>query len=155
MSTHHIVQGDGSAADSGTTELELDGHIVMSDDVCVTLPLRFIYRMSDPYVVTLEFPSESADRPPVVWELSRELLWEGIQRPAGPGNVRIWPPRSRLGDGQLSILLKGAGDSALLEIPYSTMRTWLVSDSLTLVPLGTESRLIDWDAVVRRLGSGL
>ncbi|MFF7191948.1 SsgA family sporulation/cell division regulator [Streptomyces sp. NPDC008222] len=154
MSTHHLVQGDGSAADSGTTELELDGHIVMGDDVCLTLPLRFIYRMSNPYVVSLEFPSESDDRPPVIWELSRELLWEGIQRPAGLGDVRLWPSRSRLGGGHLSILLKGAGDSALLEIPFSTIHTWLVSDSLTLIPLGTESRLIDWDAVLQRLRSG-
>lgn len=126
MSTRHIVHGGGFAADSGTTELELDGHLVMCEDSCLTLQLRFVYRMSDPYVVTLEFPSASADLPPVVWEFSRELLWEGIRRPTGLRNVRIWPPCCRCGGGQLRILLKGAGETALLEVPFSTLRTWLV-----------------------------
>ncbi|MEU8757471.1 SsgA family sporulation/cell division regulator [Streptomyces chartreusis] len=151
MSTNHIVQGGGFAADSGTTELELDCHVVMGQDCCLTLRLRFIYRMSDPYVVRLEFPSGSPDLPPVVWELSRELLWEGIRRPAGLGSVRIWPPCCRCGGGQLRILLKEAEETALLEVPFSKLYVWLVSDSFGLVPMGTESRLIEWDAVVRRL----
>jgi hypothetical protein len=155
VSTDHIVRGGGFADDTSTTELEVDAQLFTGEDSCFTLRLRFVYRMNNPYAVTLEVPCACTDLPPVTRELSRELLWEGTWRPAGLGDVRFWPPSCRCGDGQLSLLLMGVETTALLEVPLSTLRTWLVADSFTMVPAGSESRLIDWDTVLEHLRDGL
>ncbi|MET9182984.1 SsgA family sporulation/cell division regulator [Kitasatospora aureofaciens] len=54
----------------------------------VALHTDLVYRSNDPYAI--EMTIQAGGEPPVTWMFSRELLAEGLTRPAGEGDVRIW-----------------------------------------------------------------
>ncbi|KOV76828.1 SsgD protein [Streptomyces sp. NRRL WC-3618] len=50
------------------------------------------YESADPLAVHIVFPAEvSADDTSVTWTFSRLLLEEGLEHPAGIGEVHLWP----------------------------------------------------------------
>ncbi len=101
------------------------------------------YRSSDPYAVQVVFGVD--DGPGVPWVFGRELLVEGLTRPAGTGDVQVFPAS----DGVRLDLSSPAGRARLL-IDARVLSAF-VADTLTAVPLGTESNHLDLDQEVTLL----
>ena len=95
-------------------ERELELSLVLSPEHSIPVPARFSYRTDDPYAVHVTFHLGSDH--PVHWTFARELLVEGVFRPCGYGDVRVWPTRVRDRRVVLMALSSPNGD-ALLEAP--------------------------------------
>ncbi|MFF3920683.1 SsgA family sporulation/cell division regulator, partial [Streptomyces sp. NPDC001852] len=111
------------------------------------LCMRLRYEPADPYVVRAAFFVHSDE--PVEWVLGRDLLADGLEGSAGYADIRIWSAAGR-GDESIYIALGSSGGTALLEVPVQDISSFL-QDTQALVPRGTESGLIDWDAELAHL----
>ncbi|CAL9427384.1 SsgA family sporulation/cell division regulator [Streptomyces sp. enrichment culture] len=127
--------------ESTTVERELEMRLVLSAEQSVPVPARLTYRTSDPYAVHIVFHIGSEN--PVYWTFARELLVEGVFRPCGYGDVRIWPSKA---DGRSVVLmaLSSPDGDALLEAPSSQVSAWLERTLRVVVP-GTEAQLLGID----------
>ncbi|MFD8600463.1 SsgA family sporulation/cell division regulator [Kitasatospora sp. NPDC059646] len=142
MSAPHPLSDPQAAS----TALDLDARIVLGETEHVDIPVRLGYSADDPFAVALEFLGQAAEAG--VWLFGRDLLWEGLQRPAGVGDVRIWPPCPCHGRSSLRIHLQGGDGSVLLDLPARQVRRWLRRETFALVPPGHERGLIDWDGAL-------
>ncbi|OKK07621.1 MULTISPECIES: SsgA family sporulation/cell division regulator [unclassified Streptomyces] len=122
-------------------ERELELNLVLSPERSVPVPARLAYRTDDPYAVHITFHVGS-DRP-VHWTFARELLVEGVFRPCGHGDVRIWPTTL---DGHAVVLmaLSSPEGEALLEVPAAQVSAWL-ERALRVVPPGSEAEQLGLD----------
>ncbi|MFD3457778.1 SsgA family sporulation/cell division regulator [Streptomyces sp. NPDC058691] len=109
-----------------------------------SLPIHasFRYDRARPLEVRVAFSNDAGGT--VVWVLSRDLLLEGLHRPSGRGDVRIWPPCRTHGGDSLWMLLQGPAGMALLAGPVDVLGAWL-EETLRAVPAGTEGLSMDWD----------
>ncbi|MFJ4617800.1 SsgA family sporulation/cell division regulator [Streptomyces sp. NPDC088812] len=115
-------------------ERELEVRLVLSPERSVPVPARFGYRSDDPFAVHITFHIDSER--PVDWTFARELLVEGVFRPCGHGDVRVWPAKAD-GRGVVLLALCSPDGDALLEAPAAQVAAWL-ERTLRLVPPGTE-----------------
>ncbi|CAL9309678.1 SsgA family sporulation/cell division regulator [Streptomyces sp. SudanB182_2057] len=115
-------------------ERELELRLVLSPEESVPVPARLTYRSEDPYAVHIAFHINSGH--PVHWTFARELLVEGVFRPCGQGDVRVWPGRSD-GRGVVLMALSAPDGDALLQAPVGQVSAWL-ERTLRSVPPGTE-----------------
>lgn len=122
-------------------ERELELNLVLSPERSIAVPARLAYRVNDPYAVHVTFHLGSDS--PVSWTFSRELLVEGVFRPCGHGDVRIWPTKV-LGKSVICLALTSPEGDALLEAPASPVASWL-ERTLRAVPPGTESERLGID----------
>ncbi|OIV37431.1 sporulation protein SsgA [Mangrovactinospora gilvigrisea] len=130
-----------------TVDLDLDMYLVLSPERSVRVPARLGYSSSDPFAVHMVFHVGSDF--PVRWVFARELLDEGVRRPCGYGDVRIWPTRVR--DREVICLALSSPDgNALLEADREEVRRWI---RLThhILPPGEEQRALALDAGLARL----
>ncbi|WP_066943537.1 SsgA family sporulation/cell division regulator [Streptomyces lushanensis] len=116
-------------------ERDLELRLVLSPERGIPVPARLTYRTDDPYAVHITFHIGSET--PVEWTFARELLVEGVFRPCGHGDVRIWPTKVA-GRGVLCVALSSPDGDALLEAPSAAVSAW-VERTLRIVPPGTES----------------
>ncbi|MFD3483298.1 SsgA family sporulation/cell division regulator [Streptomyces sp. NPDC058665] len=128
-------------------ERELELNLVLSPEHSVPVPARLTYRTDDPYAVHMSFHISSDT--PVNWTFARELLVEGVFRPCGHGDVRIWPTKVE-GRSVLCLALSSPDGDALLEAPSAAVSAWL-ERTLVLVAPGTESARLGIDAGLTRL----
>ncbi len=142
MPAQHPLPSPQPHPEATRTEVLLDARIVLGEEHSLDIPVRLGYRDDDPFAVALEFLGPAAEAG--TWQLSRELLWEGLQKPAGLGDVRIWPPCPCHGRTSLRVMLRGDDGTVLLDLPSRQVRRWLRRESFTLVPRGTEADRIDW-----------
>ncbi|MET9347854.1 SsgA family sporulation/cell division regulator [Streptomyces termitum] len=124
-----------------TVERELELKLVLSPERAIPVPARLAYRTDDPYAVHITFHIGSEH--PVNWTFARELLVEGVFRPCGHGDVRIWPTKVDTRSVILMALSSPDGD-ALLEAPSAQVSAWL-ERTLRTVPPGTESERLGID----------
>jgi hypothetical protein len=115
-------------------ESELELTLVLSPERSVAVPARLRYRSDDPFAVHITFHVGSHS--PVNWTFARELLVEGLFRPCGHGDVRIWPAKSD-GESVICLALSSPDGDALLEAPSTPVAEWL-ERALLAVPPGTE-----------------
>ncbi|GAA0620051.1 SsgA family sporulation/cell division regulator [Streptomyces crystallinus] len=122
-------------------ERELELKLVLSPERSIPVPARLTYRTDDPYAVHITF-HVGTDHP-VNWTFARELLVEGVFRPCGHGDVRIWPTKV---DGRSVILmaLSSPDGDALLEAPSAQVSAWL-ERTLRVVPPGSETEQLGID----------
>lgn len=120
-------------------ERELDVELVLSPERSVPVPARLDYRTDDPYAVHVAFHIGSGS--PVIWTFARDLLVEGLFRPCGRGDVRVWPTRTATAPAVCLALSSPDGD-ALLEVPAPVLSSWL-ERTLRAVPPGREAELLD------------
>ncbi|RII19776.1 Sporulation and cell division protein [Streptomyces sp. YIM 130001] len=122
-------------------ERELELNLVLSPERSIPVPARLLYRADDPYAVHITFHIGSEQ--PVNWTFARELLVEGVFRPCGHGDVRIWPTKV---DGRSVVLmaLTSPDGDALLEAPAAIVSAWL-ERTLRVVPPGTEQDRLSLD----------
>lgn len=103
------------------------------------------YEQSDPYVVHAAFVTD-ADDGPVEWIIGRDLLIDGLEGPAGEGDVRIWPTGEK-GPGDLYILLNPPSGTALLKAPAQEFKAFL-QETEAVVPRGAELGHSDFDRLL-------
>ncbi|MFI6107917.1 SsgA family sporulation/cell division regulator [Streptomyces sp. NPDC051310] len=122
-------------------ERELELTLVLSPERSIPVPARLTYRTDDPYAVHITFHVGSEH--PVNWTFARELLVEGVFRPCGHGDVRIWPTTLD-GRGVVLMALSSPDGDALLEVPAVAVSAWL-ERTLRVVPPGAESEQLGLD----------
>ncbi|WP_406494522.1 SsgA family sporulation/cell division regulator [Streptomyces sp. NBC_00846] len=122
-------------------ERELQLKLVLSPERSIPVPALLTYRTADPYAVHIAFHIGSDF--PVHWTFARDLLIEGVFRPCGHGDVRIWPTKADRRNVLFVALTSPEGD-ALLEVPSAAVAAW-VERTLRLVPPGTETERLGID----------
>ncbi|MET7645787.1 SsgA family sporulation/cell division regulator [Streptomyces sp. NPDC005426] len=116
-------------------ERELELKLVLSPERSIPVPARLTYRTEDPYAVHIAFHIGSDA--PVHWTFARDLLVEGMFRPSGHGDVRIWPTKVE-GRGVICVALTSPDGNALLEVESVVVAVW-VERTLCVVAPGTET----------------
>ncbi|MBA9046100.1 SsgA family sporulation/cell division regulator [Streptomyces griseofuscus] len=128
-------------------ERELELNLILSPERSIPVPARLVYRSEDPYAVHVVFHINSEF--PVHWTFARDLLVEGVFRPCGHGDVRVWPTKSAGRSVVLMALTSPDGD-ALLEAPTPQVSAWL-ERTLRVVPPGTEGGQLGIDDALDQL----
>ncbi|GGU73047.1 sporulation protein SsgA [Streptomyces filipinensis] len=128
-------------------ERELELRLILSPERSIPVPARLSYRSDDPYAVHIIFHITSES--PVNWTFARDLLVEGVFRPRGQGDVRVWPTKV---DGRSVVLmaLSSPDGDALLEAPVPQVSAWL-ERTLRAVPPGTEGGQLGIDDALDQL----
>ncbi|MFC9281804.1 SsgA family sporulation/cell division regulator [Streptomyces collinus] len=133
--------------DHTVVERELELKLVLSPERSVPVPARLGYRSDDPYAVHVTFHIDSEH--PVDWTFARELLVEGVFRPCGHGDVRVWPAKVD-GRGVVLMALSSPDGDALLEAPAAQVSAWL-ERTLRAVPPGSEGGRLGLDGALDEL----
>ncbi|MFD7032696.1 SsgA family sporulation/cell division regulator [Streptomyces sp. NPDC059917] len=128
-------------------ERELELRLVLSPERSICVPAKLSYRAGDPYAVHITF--HTGTNAPVNWTFARELLVEGVFRPSGHGDVRIWPTKIE-GRSVLCMALSSPDGDALLEAPAGAVSAWL-ERTLRMVPPGTEAERLGLDDALAAL----
>ncbi|MEY9991691.1 hypothetical protein ABIE67_003723 [Streptomyces sp. V4I8] len=128
-------------------ERELELRLILSPERSVPVPALLSYHSDDPYAVHIAFHVNSDH--PVHWTFSRDLLVEGVFRPCGYGDVRVWPTKV---DGRSLVLmgLSSPDGDALLEAPAAQVSAWL-ERTLRVVPPGMEGEQLGIDDALDQL----
>ncbi|MFJ4922186.1 SsgA family sporulation/cell division regulator [Streptomyces sp. NPDC088725] len=122
-------------------ERELELNLVLSPERSIPVPARLSYRTDDPYAVHIAF--HICSDTPVDWTFARDLIIEGVFRPCGHGDVRIWPTKVG-GRNVLCVALSSPEGDALLEMSSAIVSAW-VERTLRIVPPGTETERLGLD----------
>lgn len=107
------------------------------------LPIRptLRYSAAEPFAVHIDFPAHvSADGRGVTWMFGRTLLEEGLETPAGQGDVRIRP----CGWARTVIEFHSPLGLAVIRFSTTTLRRFLLR-SYDVVAPGTENLGPDLD----------
>jgi hypothetical protein len=124
--------------------------LVLGGDSEISVPATFCYDALTPFAVTAVFHTSEGD---VSWVFGRDLLEDGVQEPAGQGDVSVWPSHVR-GRAAVCISLASPTGSALLEADESDVLAFLAA-TLAVVPRGAEMDRQDLDAeLADLLGDG-
>ncbi|HEX7303136.1 SsgA family sporulation/cell division regulator [Lentzea sp.] len=91
---------------------------------------ELIYQADDPFAVTMRFHSGGSV---ATWVMGRELLAEGMAKPAGDGDVRLRPHSGRT----LVLELLSDRHATVFRFPATTLRKFLAATH-RLVPAGKE-----------------
>ena len=136
---------------SGVITAEMKLHLIVPTGHALPLLAELRYDADDPYAVCLEVHASLDERPQdgTVWIFARDLLADGIRRPAGVGDVRVGPS-STSGVRRVRIALCSPAGSAVLEASHADLVTFL-SATYAVVPAGSEAGYQDLDAEIARL----
>ncbi|MFE1440315.1 SsgA family sporulation/cell division regulator [Streptomyces sp. NPDC058739] len=75
-----------------TLEQPARARLITADELEVPVPATLRYDSGDPLAVQIDFPPEvSLEGEGVTWTFARALLADGLEGPAGSGDVHIWP----------------------------------------------------------------
>jgi hypothetical protein len=110
---------------------------------------RWTYCSDDPFAVTIEIQTRGNRF--VDWTLARDLLVEGLEGPAGIGDVRVRP--ASMGEWDVTLIEICSPDGhAVLEVDRDLLRHF-VQATIDLVPLGGEGMAFDIDAEIEKITS--
>ncbi|GAA3023267.1 SsgA family sporulation/cell division regulator [Kitasatospora albolonga] len=115
----------------------------------LVLACRLAFDTALPYGVHLGISGARpfADgEPPVCWTFGRDLLDQGLRRPAGQGDVLVAPGPG----GTVLVELRGPAGSAVLGLSAEQVGAFL-DDAYALVPQGAEGEHLDVDECLTRL----
>lgn len=126
--------------DSVTSEIELRLVVPGSNSLPVLADLRYDHR--DPHAVHVAFHTGGPEV--VEWAFARSLLTDGITRPAGEGDVQVWPSHTAARP-TVCLSLSSPSGRALFEAPLAQLIEFLTK-TYAVVPTGSESDFVDVDA---------
>ncbi|MGW2564255.1 SsgA family sporulation/cell division regulator [Streptomyces sp. NPDC001514] len=126
---------------SNVVVCELELQLILSAAHSIPVPARLTYRTDDPYAVRIIFHIDSEHS--VDWTLARELLMEGVLRPSGHGDIRVWPGKVE-GRNVILMALSSPDGDAFLEAPSAQVSAWL-ERTVRAVPPGTETEHLGID----------
>ncbi|MFF7331264.1 SsgA family sporulation/cell division regulator [Streptomyces sp. NPDC090306] len=125
-----------------TVEQSARARLITAEEQEIPVPATLRYTAEDPLAVHVDFPPQaSLDGDAVSWTFARALLEDGLARPAGTGDVRIWP----CGRALAVLEFHSPYGLALLQFDIPALRRFLVR-TYAVVPAGQE----DVSAVVDR-----
>lgn len=122
----------------GTVTAEISLRLLASPGHRVPVAATLSYTAADPYAIRADFHVGLDE--PVRWVFARDLLRDGIEAPAGQGDVRIWPSP---GGEVLAIEVASPFGQARFETPAADVAGFLCGTE-HLVPEGAE--ILDFDA---------
>ncbi len=122
--------------------MDLSLLLVVPGGAALPVGAGFRYDSSDPYAVQVGFRTGGEEV--VAWTFARQLLADGVTRPVGEGDVRVWP-RSGDGPGTVCLSLSSPSGSALFEVPLNGLVEFLTR-TYSAVPTGVEGGFVDIDA---------
>jgi hypothetical protein len=125
-----------------TLHQDLDAILVVDGDPTLPVGTRLTYAAYDPYAVQMAFRTGDGQ---VTWTFARELLFDGMRRPTGEGDVFLEPDADAV-----RLVLKAPTGTAEFALDAFDLAVFLEETS-NLVPRGQESRTIDLDAELARL----
>ncbi|MFF4592433.1 SsgA family sporulation/cell division regulator [Amycolatopsis sp. NPDC001319] len=99
------------------------------------------YRVSDPFAVELDVPDGPIS---VVWLLSRDLLADGLNAPAGIGDIEVTPATKDDAVTWVTLHDPQSTGSCNLAFKRAELERFL-DESDAMVPAGTEATRINWD----------
>ncbi|HEY1971383.1 MAG TPA: SsgA family sporulation/cell division regulator [Pseudonocardia sp.] len=108
---------------------------------------RWSYRSDDPFAVMMSIARPSGRW--IDWLMARDLIIEGLDQPAGIGDVQLTP----FSDGEFDVLEVKIGDDegfASLEFDRDLVERFLDA-SYDIVPVGAESTVIDVEAEIEKI----
>ncbi|MER7395768.1 SsgA family sporulation/cell division regulator [Streptomyces sp. NPDC000151] len=127
------------AEDRRSAERELEFELLLAPRYVVrspvAVPARLRYLARDPFAVRLSFHIDTPH--PVHWTFARSLLIDGLFRPSGSGDVRIWPARSDADRAVVCLSLTAPAGLTMLRAPALPVSAWL-ERTLRMVPPGDE-----------------
>ena len=131
---------------SVTVSAELGLSLMVPEHGAVPLVASVDYCADDPYAIKMAFHVGTDE--PVEWIFARELLAEGLESPAGEGDVKVWP-EAVAEDAEnpdiLNIALSSPFGEAHFEVSLSSVAEFLKS-SYRIIPAGSEGDFIDLDS---------
>ncbi|MFG2669504.1 MULTISPECIES: SsgA family sporulation/cell division regulator [unclassified Streptomyces] len=131
-------------------EQSVQARMVASAPQMETLPAVLSYDRTDPFAIRMAFPAPATlEGTEVSWEFSRELLAEGMDVPAGVGDVRIRP----FGYDRTVLEFHAAEGIAMVHVRTAELRRFL-RRTQQLVPVGGEHRFLDLDRSLTDLLDG-
>ena len=121
--------------------------LMLPDGTQLPVSASLDYETSDPYAVQVTFHTGGAgDDCAVVWTFARQLIIDGLERPTGLGDVRVWPvPAESESSAAVALALCSPSGEALFEVPRDALSEFL-NRTYTEVPVGSEERHVDMDA---------
>ncbi len=125
---------------------DLDLRLVLGGDRSVTVPATLSYAATEPFAVSAVFRTGDGD---VAWVFGRDLLEDGMTASVGDGDVAVWPSATH-GARVVCLSLASPTGSALLEADHDAVQAFL-DDSYRLVPMGSESAMLDLDSELAQL----
>ena len=102
--------------------------------------LKFMYDVHEPYSVVMIDTLE--DNP---WTFSRELIYRSFAEHTGLGDVRMWTLKNKF-----YIVLDAPDESMTITLDKLEMKKF-ITETLDLVPLGTESLHMNIDELLEKL----
>lgn len=135
---------------SSCIDQSLYTELTLTPDQRVKVPTCLLYEPHDPYAVHIVFYTDTDE--PVTWAFARDLLAQGILRPSGERDVRLWPTYTGP-DAVLNLALSSPHGTAHLTASLSVVTQWL-ERTYHLVPSGQEGDGIDLNAELSRLLHG-
>ncbi|MER8043511.1 SsgA family sporulation/cell division regulator [Streptomyces sp. NPDC094032] len=112
-----------------------------------TVAATLRYDRKDPFAVRMAFPPRATlEGVEVSWAFARELLAQGVEGPAGLGDVRLRP----YGYDRTVVEFHAPEGVAMVHVRTSELRRFLES-SQRLVPRGREHQYLDWDGNLAQL----
>ncbi|MFF3171678.1 SsgA family sporulation/cell division regulator [Streptomyces sp. NPDC057900] len=131
-------------------EQSVQARMVASAPRMETLPAVLSYDRTDPFAIRMAFPAPATlEGTEVSWEFSRELLAEGMDVPAGLGDVRIRP----FGYDRTVLEFHAPEGIAMVHVRTAELRRFLRRTE-QLVPVGAERRFLDLDRSLTDLLDG-
>jgi Streptomyces sporulation and cell division protein, SsgA len=124
----------------------LTAYLIIGQETGLDFTITAGYDVHDPYAVRLDFPVVGPDGHLLSWVFGRALLDEGMSRPAGEGDVHVWP----CGPDLVMLELCAEAGSALIALPARQLRAFLFL-SYAEVPPGYESGYIEIDQLLHDL----
>ncbi|ALO12066.1 Putative regulatory protein [Streptomyces venezuelae] len=122
-------------------EQSVQARLVASAPRMETVPATLRYDRKDPYAVSMAFPPPATlEGVEVSWAFARELLVQGVERPAGVGDVRLRP----YGYDRTVVEFHAPEGVAMVHVRTSELRHFLAR-SEHLVPAGSERDHLNWD----------
>ncbi|MFJ1936763.1 SsgA family sporulation/cell division regulator [Kitasatospora sp. NPDC088160] len=124
-------------SDAGTAlRMRVRMHLLTTGEQHIEVPTELVYRSRDPYAVELAFTMSGT--PPVHWTLARDLLTDGLTRPAGAGDARIrsdpagaFTPAS---DRRVHLSLDPPQGQAHLTMPWSDLEAFVTATRKIVAP---------------------
>ncbi|MEV4945343.1 SsgA family sporulation/cell division regulator [Streptomyces sp. NPDC053755] len=128
---------------STVIEQAFQARLVASAPRMETVPATLRYDREDPYAVSMAFPPPATlEGVEVSWAFARELLAEGVDGPAGIGDVRVRP----YGYDRTVVEFHAPEGVAVVHIRTSELRRFL-ERAQRLVPAGREHQYLDWEGL--------
>jgi hypothetical protein len=132
---------------SATVSAELGLSLVVPEHGVVPLVASLYYNAADPYAIRMAFHVGTDE--PVEWIFARDLLAAGLDRPAGEGDVQVWPG-DETGQEAVNIALSSPFGEARFEAPRDAAAAFL-QRTFDLVSAGQESDFIDLGSELNEL----